>query len=279
MKKFLMFLFLLTVANLMAKEQIINKSLSLSAEGISELNVECGAGFLKVEGSESMNQIEVEAEIIIEGIPEDETDAYLKKKMELTLTKRGSKARLISRFESGNGFFKSLISGINRQVINLTVRMPSNLALDLDDGSGFIEMKNIGNKVDITDGSGEMTIQNIGGDLEIDDGSGSTSIEYVKGNLDIEDGSGDLEVANVEGSVEIDDGSGSLVARKIKGDLFIDDGSGEIRVEYIGGDVRITDGSGSIYIESVDQDVTITEGGSGSVEISDVKGRVYREED
>ena len=279
MKTLLGILLLLALTNLTANAVVINKSLTLPAEGLKELTIDCGAGFLKVEGSDNLSEIRVEAEIIIEGLSEDETVEFLERHVELSLKERGNKAYLKSHIENPGEFFSSLMSGSRGQQINLTVQMPSNLDLDVDDGSGFIEIRNIGGELDLDDGSGEMTIRNIRGDVDIDDGSGTATVEEVGGDLDFTDGSGDLEIVNISGSAEINDGSGSIIIRGVKGDVFIDDGSGELRVERITGNVRINDGSGSIYVEDVDKDVTIVEAGSGSVHIANVRGKVYHEDD
>jgi hypothetical protein len=279
MKTLLTILVFLTFANLTANAEIINKTLTLPADGLKELAIDCGAGFLKVEGAENLSEIRVEAEIILEGLSEDETADFMERHVELSLKERGSKAVLRSHIENPGGFFRSLMSGTRSQLINLTVQVPMHMTLDIEDGSGFMEIRNIGSGLDVIDGSGEMTIRNISGDVDINDGSGSASVEDVEGDLDFDDGSGELEIKNISGSVEINDGSGSLSVRGVKGDVFIDDGSGELRVENIAGNVRINDGSGSIYVEEVDRDVTILEAGSGSVQIANVRGKVYREED
>ena len=47
--------------------------------------------------------------------------------------------------------------------INLDVELPENIALQVDDGSGSIEIENIGGPVTVDDGSGSMSIKDIQG--------------------------------------------------------------------------------------------------------------------
>ena len=208
------------------------KDLSLDAEGVQKLAIECGSGFLKVTGKDSSRVIEVRAEIVRKGKSDKDADEYIQKNVILTLERKGSKAVLVSKFKD------KLFSG--SRVINLTVNVPKNIDLDVNDGSG------------------EISIQNIAGDLYVDDGSGTIAIDDIQGHVKIDDGSGTLSVRKVEGDVSIDDGSGTIDVAGVSGTVEVDDGSGSIRIEGVGGDVHIKDD------------------GSGSLSIRDVKGKVIK---
>jgi len=209
--------------------------MSLSASGIDKLMIECGSGFLYVIGEESLTNIQVEAEIIVKGKREQDMDSYVAENVKLELKKQGNKAVLVS-------LFKNTFPGINfrEKVINLTIQVPKNM------------------------------------DLEVDDGSGEIKIENIDGNLQIDDGSGEIIARDILGSVNIDDGSGTIDIDNVTGSVTIDDGSGTIEVNDIGNNVEVSDGSGSIYIDGVVGDVIIKEEGSGSVRIQNVKGKVIK---
>jgi len=229
------------------------RNLNLSAEGIEKLEIDCGAGFLEVRGSEGLKEMQVTAEIIVKGLSEKKTIEYIQEKVELSLEKRGKRAALISKFKSSFSFFS-----FRERVINLTVNMPKNMSLYIDDGSGY------------------MMIENIEGEIEIDDGSGEIRVEKIKGNMIIDDGSGEIDLKDIWGDVSIEDGSGEVEVKEIQGDVSIDDSSGSIYVEDVQGGVIVSDGSGSINIDGVGKDVVIKRDGSGSVNISNVKGRVIK---
>ncbi|MDH5467893.1 MAG: hypothetical protein OEY25_10790 [Candidatus Aminicenantes bacterium] len=209
------------------------KELRLSAQDIEMLEINCGAGFLKVTGYEGRNEIEVEAEIEVEGRRERDTEEFIRKYVELSLEKRGRRAVLISNFKDFPKFFS-----LGNTVINLTVSIPKNM------------------------------------DLDINDGSGSIRVENIAGNVFVDDGSGSMEIENVEGSLQIEDGSGSIEVDDVRDDVDVDDGSGSISIRNIGGSVTVRDGSGSIYINGVEKDVFIPSEGSGGLRISNVKGKV-----
>jgi hypothetical protein len=242
---FLVMLFLFTSIAFSSEEV---KNLSLSAKGINELDIDCGAGFLKVYGRKDLKEIKVEAEIVVKG---GSAKKVLQKYVKLSLKKRGRSAVLISQIDwrGSSSLFKSA-------VINLTVTVPKNMDLIVDDGTGSME------------------IAGITGDLKVDDGSGSMEIKDITGDLDVEDGSGSMKIEGIEGDVDIDDGSGKMDARDIQGDISIKDGSGTIYIRDIGGNVTVRDGSGSINIDGVEKNVTILRSGSGGLNIKNVKGKV-----
>ena len=211
------------------------KTLSLPAVGLKALRIDCGAGKLDVAGADGLDRIEVRAEIHAERVSQSKMEDFLKDHVKLLLEKRGDRAVLVVNIEERWGF---LFSG--GAWIDLTVRVPKNLALEIDDGSG------------------DMVVEDVAGDVAIDDGSG------------------DIRVARLGGRLEIDDGSGDIDVRDVAGEIAIDDGSGEIKVLQAGGNVRVDDGSGDITIDGVGGDVLIEDAGSGDVKIDNAKGRVIR---
>lgn len=242
-------LFFLCATSLFAYEDI--REMSLSAQGIEKLEIDCGAGYLKVFGKKGLSEIKVEAEIVLDGRSEKSAEEFLRKYLDLSLEKKGRRAVLTSGFESYGSLFS-----FGSKVINLTVSMPQDMDLDVDDGSG------------------STIIEDIAGDVNVDDGSGDTEITNITGNLVVDDGSGDLEIMNIKGSLEVDDGSGTIDVNDVSGDVSVDDGSGSISIRNIGGSVIVRDGSGSITIDGVEKDVRIPSDGSGSVRVNNVKGTV-----
>jgi len=234
------------------------KILNLSADGIKELQIDCGAGYLEIMGVEGLTAIEVEAEIYIEGMKRSKAEDFIEDNMNLSLRERGKSARLISTFEH-TGFSFGLFSAFKSYGINLTVRLPIDMIIDIDDGSG--------------DSSGDIRLIDIEGNTRLEDGSGDIIFDNIRGNIILDDGSGDIEIEQVTGSIELDDGSGAIYAIKIKGDFFIDDGSGDIDLKDISGDVEIDDSSGNMELFKIGGTV-IVDDGSGNIRIDKVKGDV-----
>jgi len=234
MKKIPFLLVLLTVAAPLFPFQD-EKNLNLPAEGITRLSVEAGAGSLKIQGIEGLTSIEVAAEIVVRGIGDGRTADFLDDHLRFSLEKSGEEAVLKGYFHfSGFRFFGGEAS------VNLTVRMPKAMALEVEDGSGWL------------------------------------TVENLKGGVRIDDGSGELAVTDIEGDLKIDDGSGEIEVRNITGNVRIDDGSGEITIVRVGGTVTVDDGSGGIEIDDVGGDVILESTGSGDVDTDNIRGRVIR---
>jgi len=257
MKLFSLLLILLFTASLSAKDLDFNRKLSLNADGLKKISMDCGAGSLDVKGT-SGKDIKVDVQIMIEGVNQLRAEKIVKESLNLSLEKSGSRAVLICKFD--NLSWTNSLRGI-LILANVTVNMPADMKLDVEDGSGSMEISNINN------------------DVRINDGSGSIRVEQIKGILDIEDNSGNVLVREITGGLYLEDGSGGIDIEDIRGDIKIDDGSGSMEINDIKGYVKIQDGSGSITINGVTEDVTIDEAGSGGVSIRNVDGRVFRDND
>lgn len=218
----------------------LEESLSLPANSLTRFDIDAGAGSLVVKGDDNATEITVQADIRT-----TEEKNYI-----LELDRSGDTAKLIARHNSHMGYWKG-----SSPKIDLTITMPANLMLDIDDGSGDIKVSNVNNG------------------LILEDGSGSASLEDIKGNVTIDDGSGDLVVKNVQGNIELEDGSGGLTVANVTGDIEIDDGSGELTVMDVTGKVTIDDGSGSIDVSRAGS-LKIIDSGSGGLSISKIKGEV-----
>jgi len=272
------------------------QELTLSAQDIKTLISETSSGNLNIMGVEGLNEILVKADIRTYNHDKSYT---------LTLEKHGNKAKLVAKHNAKMGFYSG-----NSPRINLTIQVPATLALDLEDGSGDIEIK--GSQADITvndnsgniiiaggknvvidDGSGNIEITEVTGNMMIDDGSGNLSIDggnqlviddgsgnlsiaNLTGSLKVTDGSGNLDITEVQGNVDVEDGSGNLHISHLASSLVVRDDSGELSIENIQGDVNIDDGSGDLSVSKVVGVVTI-EDGSGNIEVNNTGGLVITE--
>lgn len=213
----------------------------LRVDGADELRLEAEAGFLRVIGEPGLS------EVVLDGTACASREEYLDE-IELRTGRRGSS--LIVDVELPN-----IDWGWNRYArLDLTVRVPTEMALDIEDGSGSIEIEGAG-ETRVEDGSGSIEIEDLRGDLTLIDGSGSIDVRDIEGNLTVdEDGSGSMQITGVTGNVDIDeDGSGSITIRDVGGSVRIrEDGSGSIRaVEVVGDFVVDRDGSGGISVDGI----------------------------
>jgi hypothetical protein len=258
MKKIIFFILLLFIAGLTANYAAQKReSLTLAAADLKSLRIDCGAGYLKIQGVDGLEQIEVSAVLDVSGIADGELAAFKKEYVTLKLEKFADRAELTAEIESGFSL-EALFGGFHNARIDLDIRVPRRLALDIDDGSG------------------DTDIRDCDGNLKLEDGSGDIHLTNIRGRVTIDDGSGDMNLAKIGGMLEIEDGSGDIALNDAGNDVDIEDGSGQINVNRVLGSVTVDDGSGDIVIDGVEKDVTIEEAGSGDVEILNVKGRVKK---
>jgi DUF4097 and DUF4098 domain-containing protein YvlB len=207
------------------------RALSLAARGVDTVSIQSGAGSLDVIGVPGAGDITVTATIEISGQSDERAREVIATDMVLSLLKDSDRAELKAWIDDGWGTGQS-------SHIHLEVRMPEGLHLEVDDGSGSIDIGNVRGDIMLEDGSGSLDMRDVGGNVEIEDGSGSISVSGVGGDLAINDGSGSITVRDVRGSVTVDDGSGSIDVRNVEEDLVIvDDGSGGLDFSQIGGRV------------------------------------------
>ncbi len=207
------------------------RDLSLDAESISQLTINAGAGSMDVTGVKGLDKINVKATIVVPGEDKDDAVRVIEKKIRLSLEKSAGDASLEAWFESG------LMSFGSSPYIVLEVSVPQGMAVNIDDGSGSIDVVDLAGDLTIDDGSGSIDIRNVA-HVRIDDGSGSIDLVGAAGDVSIVDGSGSISIEHVQGSVTIDDGSGSIEVTDIDKDLIIvDDGSGSLKYSDIRGTV------------------------------------------
>lgn len=219
--------------------KLTQNKLSLDATALNSLMAETGAGKLEIKGVADLKQIELVADVY----------AYDDTEIELSLKEHDGRAELISKVLNDEDVSQS-------PYIDLTLKVPAAMMLDIKDGSGSIKIN-------------AMTA-----DIKLKDGSGSIAISGGR-SIDIKDGSGSIQISDSTGALTLADGSGSINLQRIGGDVTIDDGSGSINVEQVQGHVVINDGSGSINVKQT-KGLTVKNAGSGSVNYSDIDGPVVQ---
>jgi len=236
----------------------LERELSLSAEQLKQLDIETGAGELRIVGSELVQEVKVTADVFTSFKDRDD--------YEFTLEKKGNKAYLVAKHRSTSGFWVG-----SSPRIDVIVTLPADLLLDIHDSSGDIWVKDMDAAIDLHDGSGDVELRNITGNLALDDGSGELIIEQITGNINVLDGSGEISISDIKGNVELEDGSGELTIKHVDGYVSIDDSSGDMLIRDISGKVTIEDGSGDIDVEGAGG-LNIIDDGSGDLHVSKVKG-------
>lgn len=236
-----------------------DRNASLDAAGATRLVVDAGAGSLMVEGDPQATTLEAT------GVACASRQSDLAG-VRLTAERQGDTLYVTAGtpdIQWGNAR------------LDLEIRMPASLEVEIEDGSGGTTVRKVAS-LDLTDGSGAIEVADVGGAVKISDGSGGITVTGVGRGLAIDDGSGGIEVAGVGGEVRISDGSGGITVSDVGGDVIVDeDGSGGISILRVAGSVLVReDGSGGIDVTDVQGSFTVERDGSGGIDHQGVVGQV-----
>jgi hypothetical protein len=235
------------VAEARGQEYTAQRNATLSTRGARRIEVYAKAGLLRIEGREGATEVRVR------GTARASSRSLLDQ-IRLIAEPRDGGVRIEAEIPERD---RGWSDDEDRQALDLVIEVPSTIPLEVEDGSGDLEIRNVG-PVDLTDGSGEAII------------------ESVAGRLRVKDGSGELRITGVRGDVEVEDGSGEIEIRKIRGEVDVrNDGSGELRIDEVGRSVHVgSKGSGAVGVSHVGGDLVIDRVSSRSVDYSDVRGRI-----
>jgi hypothetical protein len=216
-----------------------------STSGVTSIRIENGSGRLVVTGKAGAP--EVTASAVIRGSSQRTVDA-----VKLIAERQGDV--LVVRADAPDRGWNFWGGGWSA---DLTVEVPSNIRLQVTDGSGGARIENVG-PVTLRAGSGGVHVDGVAGAVDLRSGSGGADVRNVHGDVVLSTGSGGITLSGITGSVDVRSaGSGGVHASGVTGSLHL----GSI-------------GSGSLTADDIGGDLTVDHKGSGSVHYSNVKGRV-----
>lgn len=207
----------------------------LDPDGIDTLILMSGPGSLSVEGSDSMNDIVIRADVVCRG-------AGLARQQQLA----SEVSIAIDRTAPGRIRIRiidpQLEDGEECQV-DVTVAIPtrsdSGLAFQIQDSSGDIFVDGFDGKLSITSLRGAIEVTNCSGSVGISSGRGPCTVTRFEGDVKVRDGSGDCVLGQVTGNVEVWGRGGNLEIRYISGDLTVIDGREGITVQSVEGNLTM----------------------------------------
>lgn len=227
----------------------VERRVSVEASASDLLRLSAGSGELRVEGRAGLDRVQAVGRVCAS------EEEYLDD-LRITLERRGGDVALATHYphQGRRGSWR----GNDYARIDLMVEVPLNMAVDLEDSSGGMEISGTG-ELRIDDSSGEIDVHDVNGAVRIDDSSGGIDVRGISGDVEVDDGSGGIDLSDIGGSVRLRDGSGSINAVAVQGNVVVDDdGSGSISVRDVRGDFQVrSDGSGGIRYSGVEGTVDI----------------------
>ncbi len=105
--------------------------------------------------------------------------------------------------------------------------------VDVETGSGNVNVANIAGPVNIGTGSGDLDVECVGGDATLSAGSGNIHAHCVSGDLQAETGSGDILIATVQGNLSLQTSSGNVRGDELAAATTLaTSGSGDIELQF-----------------------------------------------
>ena len=169
-------------------EHEADRSFDVDAAGLRTLATHFGSTDLRLRGVPGLAKVEVRARACASDA--DDLDR-------LTLNHRVDGNRLIVESERHRGSFSFSIFGSHYAYLDIEIRMPASLAVEVDSGSGDIDARDLAN-LDFDAGSGDLNVENIAGDLvvllirsgshdEVDGGSTTPGVPASARRMDLSD--------------------------------------------------------------------------------------------
>jgi len=239
------------------------RTFTSSAGSVEALRLTAGSGSLEVIGVDGLGEIRATGRACASH------EEFLEA-LQITGETAGDALVLETHYPKWNG----LSMGNRYARLDLKVEVPAGMAAEIVDGSGEMELSNLGTLF-VTDGSGEAVLTGIRGDVTIKDGSGELAIRDVSGFVSVEDGSGEIILEDLASDVEVRDSSGEVVIRGVGGSVTVYDSSGEIQAQSVMGNFIVArDSSGGIQVRGIGGDFVVEQDGSGEIHYEDVAGAV-----
>ena len=146
-----------------------------------------------------------------------------------------------------------------------TFELPDGIELDLNTGSGNVEVVGLEVRMRVSSGSGSIEVENTKGDSRVNTGSGNISITQLTGEVRANTGSGNIRIREVEGDSDLNTGSGNVRATDVTGKMRYNTGSGRIDAENltITDHSRFSTGSGNVDVSlgaALDHDLILSTG-------------------
>jgi DUF4097 and DUF4098 domain-containing protein YvlB len=243
------------------------RNLDIDPAGLKALTLVLGSSDTHVEGVAGIKRIEVRGKACA-------SDEEWLKDLTVDQERGNDRVRVITS-KNRNGTHINLF-GSSYAYIDLEVRMPADLALEVDAGSGDANVSNVAG-LSFSSGSGDLNAHHVIGNVVVKVGSGDAIIDDI-GSLTVERvGSGDIRSSNARGDIKVGHvGSGDMNFADVHGSVHIESvGSGDVGIRRAGGDVEIGSiGSGDVTVDGVGGNFIVHSAGSGDLHHHQVTGKV-----
>lgn len=194
---------------------------------------------------------------------------------QLTVEQQRDGDRLVVTPHEEHGTNWSL-GGSSYAWIDLRVRVPAGLAVDIRTASGDADVRGVA-ALDFKSASGDLRVSGIAGPFSAEVASGDIEGGNV-GSFELRrTASGDIRLHDVHGDARVGSaGSGDVALEHVEGGVEVGSvGSGDLRLTHVARNVQVGSiGSGDVDADDIGGDFIVRARGSGDVNHRGVRGKV-----
>ncbi|REL25301.1 hypothetical protein DXX93_01175 [Thalassotalea euphylliae] len=220
---------------------------SLSAEGLSLVNVENMRGSVKIIGSD-------DDEVSVTGELGDRVDRFI-------FEKNGNMLRL-------KVVYRSTRRSNNSDGSHLTLTMPKSLRMNFEGVSTEVEVSELDSHVEVKTVSGDILAKQLSDNIEL---------STVSGDIDSYDLAGKIRLSTISGKIDDRNSSGRLRLKAVSGDLETRSSAQQVSLSVVSGDIEFELGEvEELAIASVSGDASgsLTLMNHGEVKVSGVSSDI-----
>ena len=210
----------------------LNASSSFAADVVKSVEIHCGSGLLRVVGTPDASIVEADGRIWcrVYGGPQEAERIAREARLDVSAKGTANPAIVVTD--------PTLTVGQD-YVMDLTVKVPSNLRVVVRDGSGNVEISGITGGIDVHSRSGDVDIHDISGGVKVNNGGDRCQIENCAGPIFAVDGPGALLISECTGDVQVRDTRGKLFIAYITGNVIAENNPEGIEIVNIDGHVHL----------------------------------------
>ena len=161
-------------------------------------------------------------------------------------------------------------TGLGVCEVNYVVRTPPAVSVQVNTGSGDIEVRDLVGPLSLTTSSGDIEASGASADVEAQASSGDVSLSEIQGAVAVEVSSGDITLSDINGGVFAATSSGDISLSSVFGDIDAATDSGDITGEALACDgFSASLGSGDLALDfSAAVQLLNVEVSSGNIEVT-----------
>ncbi len=165
------------------------------------------------------------------------------------------------------GFNESVGNGSEHADLNLTLRVPSETILAVDDEFGPVSIDGIKAAVavttrfspaSVTGVTGEVSVTGEHGRVDVSRVTGPVTVRATYGGVSVTDVTGPVDVESKHGGVDLRDLQSGLVCRATYGRVSVTHAAGDVEIDSKHGNVDLRYPGGAVSVEATYGGVTVT---------------------